>query len=387
MKVLGIVVEYNPFHNGHIYHIEQAKKLTQCDYTVAVMSSSFVQRGEPAIIDKWQRSALALDYGVDLVIELPLVYAMQSADYFAKGSIELLNAIGVTDLCFGSEDGRIDTFIEIAKLIKDHNNDYNILIKDYMKQGIRYPDACNQALNKLAQKEIRTPNDLLGLSYVKEIIFNDYKMKPHCILRTNDYHGTSVHTIASASAIRKAIFSHTDYEHALVCSDLYKNDVYRLNDFFPYLKYTLMMSSIEELRSYHLVEEGLEYLLKTNIVQYDNMEDFISSLLSKRYTKPRIQRMLVHILLKNKKEDIKEAMNIDYIRVLAMNDQGRDYLNKIKKQSDYKIISNFAKHKHPALNIELKATQLISLLSSHPKEFIQKEYSSIPYKRKESFNE
>ena len=143
-----------------------------------------------------------------------------------------------------------------------------------------------------------------------------------------------------------------------------------------------MSSSLEELRSYNLVEEGLEYLLKSNIILYDNMEDYISSLLSKRYTKPRIQRMLVHILLKNKKEDIEQAMNLDYVRILAMNDKGRQYLNLIKKDSTYKIISNFAKHKHPALDLELKATQLLSMLSKD-KDFIKKEFSSIPYIRLE----
>lgn len=378
MKVLGIVVEYNPFHNGHIYHIEEAKKLTQCDYTIAVMSSSFVQRGEPAIIDKWKRSQLAISYGVDLVIELPMVYAMQSADYFAKGSIELLNAIGVTDLCFGSEEGQIDTFIEIAKLIKDHSNEYNRLVKDYMKQGLRYPDACNQSLNQLANRQITTPNDLLGLSYVKEIVFNHYKMIPHCITRTNDYHGKDVSSIASASAIRKAIFNNESYEHALVEDYLYKDEVYCLADFYNYLRYIVMMSTTEELREYHLVEEGLEYLIKKNIVLYNNMNDFINSLLSKRYTRPRIQRMIVHILLRNKKKDIEDAMNIDYIRILAMNEKGRLYLNSVKKNCEYKIISNYSKHKHPALDLELKATQLLSLLSSSS-DFIQREFSSIPY--------
>ena len=205
MKVLGIVVEYNPFHNGHIYHINKAKELVNPDYTIAVMSSSFVQRGEPAIIDKWTRSELAIQYGVDIVVELPFIYSVQSADYFAKGSIELLNAIGVTDLCFGSEDGNIDTFIDIAKAIKENEEHYNNLVKTYMNQGLRYPDACNQSLNDILGKEIRTPNDLLGLSYVKEIIFNNYKMTPHCITRTNDYHGNELSVVASASAIRNAI--------------------------------------------------------------------------------------------------------------------------------------------------------------------------------------
>ena len=179
MKILGIIVEYNPFHNGHIYHIEKAKKMTQCDYTIAVMSSSFVQRGEPAIIDKWKRSELAVEFGVDLVIELPFVYSIQSADYFAKGALKLLYAIGVTDICFGSEDGNIQTFIDIAKAVSSHQQDYDTLVSSYMKQGYRYPDACNQALRTILNKEIRTPNDLLGLSYVKEIISNNYSITPH----------------------------------------------------------------------------------------------------------------------------------------------------------------------------------------------------------------
>lgn len=378
MKVLGIVVEYNPFHNGHIYHINKAKEIISPDYTIAVMSSSFVQRGEPAIIDKWSRSELAVHYGVDLVIELPFVYSVQSADYFAKGSIELLNAIGVTDLCFGSEDGNIETFITIAKAIKDNEDHYNNLVKTYMNQGLRYPDACNQSLNDILGKEIRTPNDLLGLSYVKEIIFNNYKMTPHCITRTNDYHSEEISSIASASAIRTAIRQNEDISMSLPSPDRYKDETYHLSMFYPYLKHSIMMSSLEELKSYHMVEEGLENVLMKSITQSENMESFIDSLLSKRYTKPRIQRMLIHILMKNKKEDISKAMKIDYIRILNMNENGRLYLNRIKKECDYKIITNLSKHNHPALDIELKATKLLSLIAKT--DLITKEFAYIPYK-------
>lgn len=382
MKVLGIVVEYNPFHNGHIYHIEKSKELINPDYTIAIMSSSFVQRGEPAIIDKWTRSELAIQYGVDLVIELPFIYSVQSADYFAKGSIELLNAIGVTDLCFGSEDGNIDTFVSIAKAIKDNEDHYNTLVKNYMNQGLRYPDACNQSLNDILGKEIRTPNDLLGLSYVKEIIFNNYKMTPHCITRTNDYHGNELAQIASASAIRNAIRNSEDISHSLPDSHLYNDKTYHLSMYYPLLKYQIMMSSLEELQSFHMVDEGLENVLYKSITQCDTMESFIDSLLSKRYTKPRIQRMLIHILMKNKKEDIEKAMKLDYVRILNMNEKGRTYLNAIKKECDYKIITNLSKHSHPALDIEIKATKLISLLNSD--ELITKEYAYIPYQKQKA---
>ena len=379
MKVLGIVVEYNPFHNGHIYHIQKAKELTQCDYTIAVMSSSFVQRGEPAIIDKWTRSKLAVDYGVDLVIELPFVYACQSADYFAKGAIDLLHAIGVTDICFGSEDGNIDTFIEIAKAIENNQNQYDSLIQGYMKDGLRYPDACNLALKNILGREVKTPNDLLGLSYVKEIVFNHYEITPHCFKRTNDYHDTHLQDIASATAIRQAIFNHEDYQYSLPHYELYQNETYRLDSLYPFLRYQVLISSTSALQAYHMVNEGLENTLKKQIQETNNMEELIQSLLSKRYTRPRIQRMLIHILMKNTKQDIEQAMHIDYLRILAMSQNGKTYLNQIKKNVSYQIVTRFSSYQHPALDIEMKATQLISFISNHPQTTIKKEYQSIPY--------
>lgn len=383
MKILGIIVEYNPFHNGHIYHIQKAKQLTQCDYTIAVMSSSFVQRGEPAIIDKWTRSQIAIEFGVDLVIELPFVYACQSADYFAKGAIALLNAIGVTDICFGSEDGHIETFVNIAHVIDHHQEEYNHYIKTYMNKGYRYPNACNQALSHIMGEEIRTPNDLLGLSYVKEIIFNHYPITPHCFQRTNDYHDTTLQKIASASAIRLALLEKKDISLALPHYTHYQNDLYYLKDFFPYLRYQLLTTSPDILKTYHMVEEGLENVIIKNIIDQNNMEDYIQTLLSKRYTRPRIQRMIIHILMKNTKQEIKDAMTIDYIRILAMNQKGREYLRSIKKTCPYTIISQFSRHQHPALDIEFKATKLISLISFNPQQTIQKEYQSIPYIQKD----
>ncbi len=377
MRILGLIVEYNPFHNGHIYHIQKSKELVKADYVVAVMSSSFVQRGEPAIIDKWTRSRIALKYGIDLVIELPFVYSCQSADYFAKGAIELLHAIGVTDLCFGSEDGDINTFFQIAKTIKNHQELYNTIVKENMNNGLRYPDACNQALKQILHKEIKTPNDLLGLSYVKEIIFNDYPITPHCITRTNHYHDATLQTIASATAIRQALFNKQDISHTLPDSHYYLQDIYSLEAFYPYLRYQIMTSSLSNLQNYHMVDEGLENTLQKYIMTSSSLEHFIQSLLSKRYTRPRIQRMLIHILMKNTKQDIQKAMDIDYIRILAMNKKGREYLNLIKKQCSYTIVTNYSKYQHPALEIEMKATKLLSLISSQ--DLITKEYSMIPY--------
>lgn len=384
MKVLGIIVEYNPFHNGHRYHIQKAKEITQCDYTIAVMSSSFVQRGEPAIIDKWTRSHIAIEFGVDLVIELPFVYACQSADYFAKGAIDLLHAIGVTDICFGSEDGHIETFIDVAQAIFHHQNQYDDIVKSAMKKGLRYPDACNQALKHIMGKEIRTPNDLLGLSYVKEIITHHYAMKPHCFKRTNNYHGLDLGHIASATAIRQAIFQHLEFQDSLPHFELYLQEHYCLDDFYPYLCYRLLTIQKNDLQKIHLVDEGLENVLIQQIQDCHSMSEFIDALSSKRYTKPRIQRMLIHILMNNTKDSIQEAMNIDYLRILAMNNHGRQYLALIKKTCPYTIVTNLSRYHHPALNIEVKATKLLSLLSWEQTNLIKKEYSHIPYIKEDS---
>lgn len=381
MKVLGIIVEYNPFHNGHIYHIQKAKEMIEPNYTIAIMSSSFVQRGEPAIIDKWSRASIAIEYGVDLVIELPFVYACQSADYFAKGAIDLLNAIGVTDICFGSEDGHIETFIEIAQAIVSHQQDYDFHIQKLMKEGYRYPDACNQALFHILGKQIKTPNDLLGLSYVKEIIRHYSHITPHCFKRTNDYHDTNLQHIASASAIRKAICEHVDYHASLPYSHIYHHP-YFLDNYFSYLKYLLLTSTKDSLKQYHLVDEGLENRMLHAIYSSSSMNEFIDALLSKRYTKPRIQRMIIHTLMRNQKEDIQKAMNVDYLRIITMNHQGRHYLKHVKTTCPYHIITHIHDYDHPALDIELRATKLLSLLDSKPQQLIKKEYSFIPYLQK-----
>jgi len=375
MKILGLIVEYNPFHNGHIFHIQKSKELIKPDYTIAVMSSSFVQRGEPAIISKWTRSQQALEFGVDLVIELPFVYACQSADYFAKGAIDLLYHAGVTDICFGSECGDIQVFEEIAAAIND-NEEYDQLVKLFMNKGYRYPDACNQALSQILNKEVRTPNDLLGLCYVKEIMTNHYPIHAHCIVRSNDYHSENLNTIASATSIRKALFLNQDVSFALPFSPYYAHHhLNHFDDFFPYLKYKILTSSTDELKNIHLIDEGLENRIKEQILINDNMETFVNALSSKRYTKVRIQRMIVHLLMNNQKQDIQKAMNVNYLRILASNQKGRTYLKQLKKKTSYILVSNYSSYHHPALDIEAKATSLISIINKEE----ELEYKHYPY--------
>lgn len=377
MKILGLIVEYNPFHNGHRYHIEEAKKRVQPEVTIVVMSGNFVQRGEPAIVDKWTRTAIALTYGIDLVVELPFVYAVQSADYFAKGAIEILHNLQVTDIVFGSENGDIRVFENIAYAIKEEEETYNTLIQNFMKQGYRYPDACNQALSTLLHTTVTTPNDLLGLAYVKEVVNHAYPIRMHCITRTNHFHSKKLQKISSATAIRHAIREKKDITTQLPSSTSYHETVF-LDALFPHLKYKLLTTSAQELQQLHLVEEGLENLVLKNIISATSMNSYIDCLTSKRYTRSRIQRMLLHILMNNKKEDIREAMDIDYVRILGMNTIGKQYLHTIKKTIPSKLVSTFKSHTHPALALELKAAKLYSCLTNNPEETIKKEYSQIP---------
>ena len=226
-------------------------------------------------------------------------------------------------------------------------------------------------------KTITTPNDLLGLAYVKEVIGHDYPITLHCIKRTNDFHSLEIETISSASAIRHALKNKIDIVDQFCNYNDYQ-EFYFFEDFFPFLRYKLLTTNSSQLKKIHLVDEGIENLLKDKIVTCKNMEELVLSLTSKRYTRSRIQRMLIHILMNNTKDEIIKAMNLDYVRILKMSNNGQAYLNKIKKSSEYKIVTNFSSHYHPALEIEFKATKLLSCLSKNPRNLIMLEYKSIP---------
>lgn len=380
MKILGIVAEYNPFHKGHLYHIDEAKKLIDPDLTICVMSSSFVQRGEPAVVSKFKRARIAVDNGIDIVIELPLVYTVESADYFAKGALLLLNEMGITELCFGSEEGSIDHFIDIAKAIEKDPDQYNLYVRDAMKKGQRYPDACNEALSKMMGKEVRTPNDLLGLSYVKEVIHNKYPIDLHCIKRTNNYHDNHIDGMASAKALRIGLKDGIDVASQLPGYDLYKNDhLFDLNDFFSYFKYIVRFH--DHLDEIHMVDEGLDRLLKKEIKKAKDFDTLLEAMTSKRYTRTRLSRMFIHILLNNRKEDIQKAMDIDYIRLLALSSKGQSYIKRAKKNTDFIILSNITKHESKALDIERKGSDLLDLIDHISSDL---EYKTIPYMKKET---
>lgn len=379
VRILGIVVEYNPFHNGHKYHIEQAKKLVRPHVTIAVMSGSFLQRGEPAIADKWTRAEMALSGGVDIVIELPFQYAVQKAELFAEGAVSSLHAIGVTDLCFGSESGNIDAFYETAEWIKANQTLLNQLIKENTASGKSYPRSFSEAFNQLREDnalvDLSQPNNILGLHYVQSCL--SHHIRASAILRSGASHHDETldakSKIASATSLRKHLKDNplaaiAPYVPAQTLKHLqnYKNihgKLHSWEDYYPFLQYKLFTSSPEELRNIYECEEGLE----NRLVRFRTASDFaafIEAVKTKRYTRTRLQRLCTHILNDSKKEVMHKAAHAapDNIRLLGMNKKGRAYLQQTKKQLSIPIVSKAADISSTSAGVSANAADVHSLV-------------------------
>lgn len=359
MKAIGIIAEYNPFTNGHLYHLRKIKEKYK-DYTIiVVMNSHFTQRGDCTIIDKWKRTKIALTLGVDLVIELPFPFATQSADFFAYGAITILEKCKVEKVVFGSESNNGKDLEEIAK-VQLENDELEKLIKIYSKLGNNYPTAVSNAIWDLTGKKIEEPNDLLGISYIKTILKNHYSIKPETIKRNNPYHGTTLEDSASATAIRKALKEGKSVEGYIPkIEEKELNNLHFLEDYFELLKYKILTE--KDLSIYQTVEEGIDHLLKKEIKTSTSLQEFIEKIKSKRYTYNKISRMLIHILCNFTKEKAKKMKEITYLRILGMNERGRKYLNTIKKEMEIPIITKISKEKDEMLELEIEATNIYDI--------------------------
>ncbi|WP_245570099.1 nucleotidyltransferase [Halalkalibacillus halophilus] len=351
MRACGVVVEYNPFHNGHLYHVTQSKEETNADITVAVMSGNFLQRGEPAIIDKFSRTRAALKNGVDLVIELPYLYAVQSADLFAHGSIAVLQALNVDTVCFGSESGKIDPFMKGYLHFKEHENKFQSILHRYLDEGFSFPKASTYAYESIGLTEgeldLSQPNNILGFSYVKAAKELNASMDIHTIKRTeNHYHDQHIDTsIASATSIRKEIIQEnmiTSKANAALppaTIEVLENYLtqngkwHAFETYFDFLQYLVQIKSVQELRLYHGMIEGLEYRLKETSKTATTFEHWMQLLKTKRYTWTRLQRMFIHLLTHTTKEDMDTYIGelLPYVRILGMNNQGRSFINQQKR--------------------------------------------------------
>ena len=373
-KIIGIIAEYNPFHLGHLYQINEIKKNYPNSTLILITNSSFTQRGDVSIINKWDKAKIALNNQIDLVVELPFFYATQSADIFAKGALEVLNHLKIDILAFGSESNDLKKLTTIAKT-QIENQEYQEKVKNYLNTGINYPTALSKALNDIIGYTTKDPNDLLGISYIKEILKLNSSIKPVLIKRIGSYHGEQEENdIASASLIRKKIQIQekvTQYLPSNTEKYLQKN--LTLENYFPYLKYKIITE--KDLSIYQTIDEGIENKIKKVIYTTNTWKELVESLKTKRYTYNKINRMLIHILTSFTKEEANN-IKIDYIRIIGFNKKGKNYLNKIKKELSIPIITAYQKNFSKNLDLEYRALSIYYLPFS--KELTQKEYQKKP---------
>ncbi|SDJ74514.1 nucleotidyltransferase [Sediminibacillus albus] len=401
MDACGLIVEYNPFHHGHQYHLEQSRLTSTADCMVAVMSGNFLQRGEPAIIDKFHRAKAAIDAGVDLVLELPAVYAVQNSDLFAKGALLTLQQLKVDYLCFGSELGDISAFQTAYENFSVNKKAYESTLKKHLASGNSYPEASRQAYESIGLTkgliDLSKPNNILGYSYVKTIYENDLTIKPLTIPRIkNDYHDTDIkHHIASATSIRTELNREgkmTETAQTALSSHMQKiMEEYKQKsgiwhtweNYFSILQYRVLTMSLQELREIHGVDEGLEYRLKTTAPQAGDFTSWMKALKTKRYTWTRLQRIFVHLLINNKKETVASLLESDYVphlRVLGMNKKGQSYLNQIRKQLNIPLISQLKKKGNPFLAIDERASDAYySVVDNHSRKDLRLQERVSPY--------
>jgi len=384
MKVVGIIAEYNPFHNGHKYHLEQSKNMCNSQYSVAVMSGNFLQRGEPALFDKWTRAKMAVLNGIDLVLELPVVYSCQSAEIFAFGAVKILNSLGIIDyLSFGSEKGNIEELYNLAEALINEPEEISNEIKHLMNKGLTYSKALGDAYNKYYDDILSYPNNVLGIEYIKSILLLKSSIKPVTVKRVmnnyNDVYFTG--TISSATAIRKALKENAFLEEIQTSTpeaswDIIKNNIMIKKgpvfweDFIDILLYQIRRSSYKDIKNLPDIKEGLEYRFKKAGNSSTCFEELINQLKTKRYTRTFLQRCLCHLLLGINKEDIKQAKEIlspVYIRILALNKKGRDLLKEIRKNTKFPIINKPADFESDSsyldriFELDIRATDIYSL--------------------------
>ena len=378
MKIIGIIAEYNPLHFGHIYQLNKIKELYPDSLIIVITNSFFTQRGDVSILNKKNKTKLVLENNIDLIVELPFAYSTQSADIFAEGALKILNILNIDTLVFGSESNNIQKLTTIATT-QLNNKEYDNLVKKYLTTGINYPTALNKALEYLTGLSIIEPNDLLGISYIKEIIKNKYTITPITIKRIGSYHAQKATShIANATLIREKIQKNEDItkyipknEENLLLKSL------SLNSYYPYLKYKIY--STNDLSIYQTVDEGIENRIKKVINNSNNWEELVQNIKTKRYTYNKINRMLIHILTSFTKEEA-QNIKIDYIRILGFNIKGKKYLNQIKKNISIPIISNYKKNLSRLLDIELRVATIYYLPISP--NLITEEYKNKPIIKK-----
>lgn len=364
MIVNGIIAEYNPFHNGHKYHLEDSKQQTKADYTVIAMSGNFMQRGAPALLDKYKRAEMALKNGADLVLELPSCYAASSAESFAMGAVSLLDKLGVVDhLCFGSECGNINILDQVACILLEEPEEYVNILRHCIRQGLSYPNARTMALIQYApflsaEKDVlSSPNNILGIEYLKALQRRGSSILPHTTIRVGaDYHDKRLgEHQSSALAIRQAVFSRQEFDflknqmpdsaYSIMVEYLNASKPVHINDFSAALHYKLLMEKDMGYERYLDVSSDLSDRIRNNLLSFTSFRGFCDLLKSKDMTYTRISRCLLHILLNITTDSLKACREMDYIpyiRVLGFRREAAPLLTAIKQNASVPLVTKLA---------------------------------------------
>lgn len=374
IMTIGIICEYNPFHYGHLYHLNKIKEMYSDCKIVLALSGTICERGDLSVIDKFKKCEIALEAGADLVCEIPYKY-MQSADYFALGSMSILNKLGCDAIVFGSECNDIERLKRLAKC-QINNKEFDMLVKEYLDNGLNYPTSVSKALKKIAVDTIDTPNDLLGISYIKEIIKNNYNITPVTIKRGSNYNSKEIEgKITSSNSIRE-LLKKGKCVKKYVPKYVYKyldNPIF-LDDYFDYIKYKIL--STNDLTIYSGIDNNIENRIKKYIIKSNSLEELIDNIKTKRFTYNRIKRIITYILFSITKEDLK-SLDLEYIRILGFNNSGKEILNKVKKNIDVPILTTYSP-KYLSKNLNINEIVSLNKKIKNKEEFINKEYKEKP---------
>lgn len=365
MPVAGIIAEYNPFHNGHLYQIQAVKKKFPDAPLVVAMSGNFLQRGEPASFDKWTRAKQALANGADLVVEMPVLACVQPADRFAFNGVSILASLGVTDLFFGAEHAEYD-FADYARLVQSTHGDF----KTYSES---YAATFQKAVAAKIGHNVDQPNDLLGLAYAKANLKLGEPLRLNPIQRKNaNYHEVELKagTIASATAIRQHYLAGnlaklSAYVPEATLATLKTQRLLTWDDFFPYLKYKLLSTTPARLGEIYGMAEGIEYRLKEQMERLPSTADFdqwLKAVKTKRFTYTRLSRLACALLLELTPAEVKEYDKAPYMRLLGFNSKGQQVLSQAKKTSAHQIIAKVSKDdKNAAYRVDYRAGKIYQL--------------------------
>lgn len=413
MKVVGFITEYNPFHYGHKYHLEESMRLSKATHSIAVMSGSFVQRGEPSIVDKWTKAKIAIENGVDLVIELPFLYSTQSAELFALGGIKILDSLNIVDyIAFGSEAGDLEPLNNIVEVLLNEPYEFKKTLKENLSLGLSFASARSIAVKDYLihssskynyESILKQSNNILAIEYLKALKNLSSSIRPLIISRQgSDYNDEKVSkSYSSATALRKVMlengvhgikgFLPDETYNYLEDFFLSHQNFNHLDNYYTIIKYLLLTMDNNHIQEIIDVEKGLDNRIVNKSLSSRNIEELINNISSKRYPKTRIQRILIHLLNNLKKEDIKNlySKEVPYIRFLGANNKGLELLRKIKSKSDVPIITKFSHHEKlrsdtisQFANFENKATDLYYFGLDSRNTLSNKDYTTSPYIKK-----